>query len=41
MTIVGGQVPLSVVMPVYNEQDAIVAAVEEVQRLRPRSCARS
>lgn len=25
--------PLSVVMPVYNEEDAILAAVEEVQRL--------
>ena len=32
MTIAGEQLALSVVMPVYNEQDAIVAAVEEVQR---------
>lgn len=32
MRIAGGQLPLSVVMPVYNEQDAIVAAVAEVQR---------
>lgn len=27
------EMPLSVVMPVYNEEDAIVAAVEEVRRL--------
>ena len=32
MTSVDGTCVLSVVMPVYNEQDAIVAAVEEVQR---------
>ena len=32
MTTAGGRLRLSVVMPVYNEQDAIVMAVEEVQR---------
>ena len=32
MTITAGQLALSVVMPVYNEQDAIAAAIEEVQR---------
>ena len=33
MTSAIANIPLSVVMPVYNEQDGIVAAVEEVQRL--------
>lgn len=33
MTSVIANIPLSVVMPVYNEQDGIVAAVAEVQRL--------
>lgn len=33
MTSVIANIPLSVVMPVYNEEDAIGAAVEEVQRL--------
>ena len=32
MTTASGTCSLSVVMPVYNEEDAIVAAVEEVQR---------
>ena len=32
MTIASGRLRLSVVMPVYNEQDAIVTAVDEVQR---------
>jgi dolichol-phosphate mannosyltransferase len=33
MTSSVANIPLSVVMPVYNEEDAIVAAVDDVQRL--------